>query len=873
MVATVSLLLSTSVLLAAEKPSAAKSNAAPAAIVSASPADRTALTQFENVVVPILRKHCYDCHGDGTKKAGLAFDELTTTDQLLRNPELWLKVLRNTRSHVMPPPEEGQPTSAEQLALEQWIKTDAFGLDPTRPDPGRVTVRRLNRTEYRNTLRDLIGVDFDADAALPPDDVGYGFDNIGDVLSLSPMRMEKFIEAAIAAVHKGVPMDTVVMSTRMLEGGDFVTSDGKQNAANYSYYQARTTSHTFTIKKAGEYRLMLNTKIDGEATPVDPQHAHVVWKADGKVILDKEYEWADMDYLTDTFTFQWEPGDHVVSCELTPVFPDLKPLRTKMEYRVLFVIFDGPLEKEKWDHHPNYARFYTRDKPPGDSAGRRSYAREVLARFVPKAYRRPVAAATIDQLVDIAEKAYSIPGNTFEKGMAQAIVAILASPRFLFHVENTGPAAAGQPYAPLDEYALASRLSYALWASMPDDELTQLAARGELRKNFKAQVQRLLADPKSRAFAENFAGQWLQSRGVLDVSINSAVVMAAEAPPAAPGESPAAAPAPVAPPPIAVATPPGGAPPGVGAPPGFAGNARPPGNFAGRGGFGRRRPPPGTELTLDIRAAMKQEAEAYFDHVVRADRSVREFIQSDYTFVNEALAAVYGLPDIKGPQMRRVELPADSVRGGVLTMGSVLTVTSNPTRTSPVKRGKWILENILGAPPAPPPPDVPALEDAKKEGALKVPTQRDLLALHRADPKCASCHARMDPPGLALESFNAFGRLRTHESGASIDPAGELATGEKFSGVRDLKQALVERHRLEFYHTLTEKIFTYILGRGTEYYDVPTLDAIVARLDQDNGRFSTLVLGVLESAAFQQRRLAPHAVTTTSATAAPAHSL
>ncbi|MEO6245210.1 MAG: DUF1588 domain-containing protein [Opitutaceae bacterium] len=860
-------------LLAAEKRSAAKSTAAPAVIVSASPADRTALTQFENVVVPILRKHCYDCHGDGTKKAGLAFDELTTTDQLLRNPELWLKVLRNTRSHVMPPPEERQPTSAEQLALEQWIKTGAFGLDPARPDPGRVTVRRLNRTEYRNTLRDLIGVDFDADAALPPDDVGYGFDNIGDVLSLSPMRMEKFIEAAIAAVHKGVPMDTVVMSTRMLEGGDFVTADGKQNAANYSYYQARTTSHTFTIKKAGEYRLMLNTKIDGEATPVDPQHAHVVWKADGKVILDKEYEWADMDYLTDTFTFQWEPGDHVVSCELTPVFPDLKPLRTKMEYRVLFVIFDGPLEKEKWDHHPNYRRFYPRDKPPEDPVARRAYAREVLARFVPKAFRRPVTPATIDQLVDIADKAYSLPGITFEKGMAQAIVAVLASPRFLFHVENTEPAQAGQPYARLDEYSLASRLSYALWASLPDDELTQLAARGELRKNFKAQVQRLLADPKSRALAENFAGQWLQSRGVLDVQINSTVVMAADAPPAAPGETPIAAPAPAAPPAVAVATAPGGVPPGAGAPPGFAGQPRPAGNFPRPGfGFGRRRPPPGTELTLDIRAAMKQEAEAYLDHIVRADRSVLELLQSNYTFVNEPLAAVYGIPDIKGSALRRIELPADSVRGGVLTMGSVLTVTSNPTRTSPVKRGKWILENILGAPPAPPPPDIPSLEDVKPKDGEKKLTQRELLALHRADSKCASCHARMDPPGLALESFNAFGRLRTHDSGEPIDPAGELATGEKFAGVRDLKRALVEQHRLEFYHTLTEKLFTYVLGRGTEYYDMPTLDAIVARVDQDKGRFSTLLLGVLESAAFQQRRVTPHAVTTTSPTTSPANS-
>ena len=816
---------------------------------AAATSDDAAMAKFEEVVAPILRKRCYECHGDGMKKAGIAFDELTTREHILRDPQLWLKVLRNTRSQIMPPPEEPALTSAEQAALEQWIRTGAFGLDPAKPDPGRVTIRRLNRAEYRNTLRDLIGANFDAEAALPPDDVGYGFDNIGDVMSISPMRMEKFIEAAMTAVQQAVPHDTVVMSTQTLVGGDFVTADGTQNAEKYSYYQARTTSHTFKIKTAGEYRLMLNTKLDGEATPVDPQRCRVVWKADGKVFMEKEHGWADMEYLTDTFTFKWEPGDHVVTCELTPVFPELKPLRTKMEYRVLFAVFDGPLAKELWAHHPNYHRFYTRDRPPTDAAERRAYAREVLARFAARAYRRPVAKETVDQLVELAERSYSLPGTTFEKGIAQAVVAVLASPRFLFHIEQPEPAAPGQTVARLDEYSLASRLSYALWSSMPDDELTQLAAKGELRRNFHAQVRRMIADPKATAFSENFAGQWLQSRGVIDVPINSQVVMAGDAPPA-----PANAPAAATPPPPPPAPPPGA--PAAGAP--FAAGGPPRGPGPGRGFFRRPRPAPGTELTTDIRFAMKQEAEAYFHHIVREDRSVLELLNSNYTFVNEHLAPVYGIADIKGPEMRRVELPPDSARGGVLTMGSVLTVTSNPTRTSPVKRGKWILENILGAPPAPPPPDIPSLEDAKKEGDHKTLSQRELLALHRADPKCASCHARMDPLGIAMESFNAFGRARTHDSGQPIDPSGELASGEKFAGARDLKQSLIEKHRVEFYRTLTEKLLTYTLGRGTEYYDVPTIDAIVERLDRDNGRFSTLLFGVLDSVPFQQRRLSPH---------------
>ena len=266
----------------------------------------------------------------------------------------------------------------------------------------------------------------------------------------------------------------------------------------------------------------------------------------------------------------------------------------------------------------------------------------------------------------------------------------------------------------------------------------------------------------------------------------------------------------------------------------------------------------GTELTAEVRTAMKQEVDSYFEHIVREDRSVLELLQSNYTFLNDQLAAVYGITNITGAEMRRVELPPGHVRGGVLTMGGVLAVTSNPTRTSPVKRGKWVLENILGSPPAPPPPNVPSLEDTQAKAEIKAPTQRELLALHRADPKCASCHSRMDPPGLAMEGFNAFGRARAFESGQKIDPSGELATGEKFSGVGDFKKALVEKHRMEFYRTLTEKLMTYILGRGVEYYDVPTVDAIVEKLDKDNGRFSTLLFGVLESAPFQQRRVAPN---------------
>lgn len=825
-----------------------------------------ALAHYRNVVLPILQENCYDCHGDGSDKGGVALDELTTPEHLLANPDFWLKVLRNTRSQIMPPPGKPAPTESEQLALEEWIKTGAFGLDLNNPDPGRITVSHLNRNEYRNTIRDLLGVEIDVDVALLPDDVGYGFDNIGDVLSISPIRMERFIEAAIDVVKRGVPTENIAMSSLLVIGDDYLNADGGENAAKMSFYRPDVYSHTYQIAEPGEYRLILNTKIDGEARPVDPQVARVVWSVNGEPIMKKEYPWADMEYLTDTFTFDWETGEHEVSVSIEPVFPELEPLRTKMEYRLLWVTLDGPLDPEQWGHPPNYERFFSRDKAPEDPAERREYARELLADFAPKAYRRPVPAETVEELVDLAETTYSVPGTTFEKGVAQAMVALLASPRFLFHVETAEPVAPGETHARIDEYTLASRVSYALWASMPDEELMDLAGRGELRKNFRSQVERMLVDPKAGAFAANFAGQWLQSRAVLDVQINSEVVMKSEKDPAeVEAEEEPAAPAPRRN--VANNGPPSNrgnndGPPGRpenparnnGDTPRF--NGPPPGFGFGR--FRRPLPPPGTELTPEIREAMKREAEAYFGYVLREDRSVLELLDSNYTFVNEHLAPVYGITNVVGTEMQRVELPEDSVRGGVLTMGGVLTVTSNPSRTSPVKRGKWVLENILGAPPAPPPPDIPALEDAKVEGELKAPTQRELLALHRADPQCASCHERMDPPGLALENFNAFGRFRTTEFGQPIEASGELATGEVFADVRDLKRALVENHRVEFYRTLTEKLMTYILGRGVEYYDVPTVDTIVAELDRDDGRFSTLLLGVLESAPFQLRRTTPN---------------
>jgi len=818
----------------------------PGAPAEKSPASVAA---FHKNIQPILTQYCYDCHGNGSNSGNLAFDELK--DDQIVDPALWLKVLKNLRAGIMPPKGQERPSAAQQQQIEAWIKTNAFGIDLKNPDPGRVTLRRLNRTEYRNAIRDLLGIDFDVNQALPADDVGYGFDNIGDVLSISPTRLEKFLEAAIAVVEQGVPKDTVAISSQTYYFRDFISPDGR-DADHMSFYQARQVSKTINARAAGDYRIHIYCKIDGEPAPRDPQECRIHVTSDGDEFFTQQYHWADNDWFEDDSIVHWEAGDHVVAFKTEPVHPELRPLPSKMEYRLVSVRFEGPLDRSQWVHPPGFDKLYTRESPPTDPQERRAYAREVLNRFASKAFRRPVPETTLEHLVALAEKNYSLPEATFEKGIAQAIVAILASPRFLFHLEGAQPLEAGEAFPQIDEYSLAARLSFALWCSIPDDELTRLAAAGQLRKHFAGEVNRMLADPKSRAFVESFSEQWLQTRAILDIPINSADVMAQEGT----GGSPSTiAAAPNAAAPTAGTAALGGAPvtpaagAAAGAAPGFARGFR-------RGGRGAAVYT-GTELTQDVRDAMKQEVDAYFGYVMREDRSVLELLKSNYTFVNAALAPVYGLTNVSGLEMRKVELAENDPRGGVLTMGSVLTVTSNPTRTSPVKRGKWILENMLGAPTAPPPANVPALEDSisKAKAADHPPTQREVLAVHREDPLCATCHARMDPLGLALENFNAFGRFRSTERQQPIDPAGELVTGETFAGVTDLKDALVKNHKMEFYRTLTGKLLTYVLGRGMEYYDVIAIDEIADRTDKEDGRFSALLMGVLESAPVQRTRL------------------
>ncbi len=790
--------------------------------------------EFVARVQPLLEKYCSDCHADGAAKGNVDFDTFRSHAQRTTNHVFWLNVLRNLRADVMPPANQPKPSPSELASIENWIKSDVFNTDPANPDPGRVTLRRLNRVEYQNTIRDLMGVEFRAFEEFPPDDTGYGFDNIGDVLTTSPLLLEKYMDAAEIIVAEAVPVVTLVVAEQRADGAQFKSADGRIDGRNISFYRPASISRVFTADQPGEYRLLLEAQVSG-AFDFDPGRMKLTVRLGDEVLLEEEHKWQDGRKVNHEFSHQLAAGDHRVSLILEPLVPESQK-KTHVDFKLRSVTLQGPLDPARRVHPPHYERYFTRTEPPADPAERRRYAGEVLERFATRAFRRPVDAPTVARLVAIAEDASSLPGKSFEAGVARAMVAVLASPRFLFRTEAVEPPATPGRHPDLDEHSLASRLSYFLWSTMPDAELSDLAARGELRKNLKPQVNRLLADRRSHQFVENFVGQWLLARDVEGVSINERSVLDRDS-----GqdqtqerirerfntlrEIPA--------------------------------DRITPGQQKelddARASLRRRREST-VELNTELRRAMRRETELTFNHILREDRNITELLDANYTFLDERLARHYGLTDIKGDEFRRVVLPPDSPRGGILTHGSVLVVTSNPTRTSPVKRGVFLLDQILGTPAPPPPPDVPDLETAEKEFKDREPTLRETLELHRSNALCKSCHNRMDPLGLALENFNALGMWRETERGHPVDPAGSLITGEKFSDIRQLKRILAIERRLDFYRCLTGKLMTYALGRGMEYHDTHALDDIVDRLQREDGRFSALLLGVIESAPFQKRR-------------------
>jgi hypothetical protein len=801
-------------------------------------------TSFQTQIQPILTQYCYDCHGDGSHKGDIAFDELKTKESIVDH-QLWLKVIKNVRAGLMPPQKKPRPTDTEQKNLEDWIKYQAFGIDPKNLDPGRVTVRRLNRVEYRNTIRDLMGTEFDTENEFPPDDTGYGFDNIGDVLTVSPMLLEKYLEAAKTIVNKTVPQAPGVVAEKLIPGRSFRGADTNSARENgkgglsLSYYDHSLVTNTYKAEHAGRYKVVLDLTATEKYVEArfDYHKCLLLFKSDRQELLRQKFSREGNRALHFEFDQDWQSGPHELAFEVQPQTPDEKQVRS-LAMRIDSVTVRGPCSDEYLVRPKNYERFFTKQAPKA-AAERRGYAKELLGEFAKKAFRRPVDERTLDRLVSLAQDLYS-HGNTFEAGISHAMIAVLASPRFLFREESVATPDRGKGHPFIDEYALASRLSYFLWSSMPDDQLFRLAERGELKKNLEPQVKRMLTDDRAKAFGINFTGQWLQGRDIDTVVIEARAVLVRDDKPDPDADRLRTRFRELRKKVDEELTP-----------------AEREELTKMRTEFSRRFAQPRVELTGELRQAMRREMDMFFDYVVREDRSVVDFIDSDYTFLNERLARHYGLTNlnITGDEFRRVKLPEDSPRGGVLTMGSVLAVTSNPTRTSPVKRGLFVLDNILGTPPPPPPPDIPPLEDAAKR-LNHEPTLRETLELHREKPLCSSCHNRLDPLGLALENFNAMGMWREKERNQPLDVTGKLLTGEAFNNIQELKRILVTNHRRDFYRCITEKLMTYALGRGLEYYDVEAVDQIVARLEKEQGRFSALLMGVIESAPFQKRRAA-----------------
>jgi hypothetical protein len=468
-------------------------------------------------------------------------------------------------------------------------------------------------------------------------------------------------------------------------------------------------------------------------------------------------------------------GEHVVTFVTKAVKPDSEGELVNLVLQPKISV-TGPIAADRRSYPDSHQRIFFAGEPPAEPAARRQYAHDILQRIASRAFRRPVDEATLVRLTNLA-----MAEEKFEHGIANGLLAILTSPRFLFRTELQPQPDNPTSRHPLDDYALASRLSYLLWLSLPDEKLTKLAAEGELRDHLHEQVRRMLDDPKSARFIEDFAGQWLRTRNVLMTPIS-------------------------------------------------------------------RR-----EDEIDaVRASMKRETEMLLEYIVRNDRDLVELITANYTFLDEKLAEYYGIPGDFNDEFQRVELPADSHRGGILTHGSFLVSTSNPDRTSPVKRGLFVLENLLATQPPPPPANVPSLEDAKVEGKPRA-TVREQLEAHRSDPACAACHTHFDPIGIVLENYDVIGQWRDDERGATIDPSATTVTGDDLKGIEDLRK-YVAGNREQFYRCVSEKLMTYALGRGLEPYDAVTIDRITESLLADGGRFSTLLVKVVDSPAFQMRR-------------------
>lgn len=740
-------------------------------------------------------RYCADCHDRDTKKRDLDLDSISAED-VTRHSEIWEKVVRKLRARQMPPAEKKRPDENTYKAILSQLETALDTAALRHPNPGRTeTLRRLNRTEYQNAIRDLLALEVDAAALLPKEEAGYGFDNVA-VANLSPTLLDRYIAAAqkVSRLAVGAPRRS---------GGDTIriradlTQEEHVAGLPLGTRGGALIPHTFP--EDAEYEIQIRLARDRNEEVEGLREAHEL-----ELLLDRE--------RVKSFTVA-PPKGHK-NYELVDQHLKVRIPVTAGPHQLGVTFVKNPSSLLETRRQPYQARFNMHRHPrlspaiyqvsingpyaskgPGDTPSRRrifvckptqateeeTCAKQILATLMRRAYRRPVTDADLETPMGFYRKAHAEEG--FEAGIEAALSAILINPQFLFRVEQDPSGVPPGTAYRISDLDLASRLSFFLWSSLPDDELLDVAVRGELSKPavLETQVRRMLADSRSRTLVNNFAGQWLHLRNLE----------------------------------------------------GFTPDLR---LFP--------------DFDDNLRQAFRTETELVFENVLREDRSVLSLLQTGYTFLNERLAKHYGVPHVYGSHFRRVSTDPQTERGGLLRHGSILAVTSYATRTSPVLRGKWILENIIGTPPPPPLPDVPALRDNAVSATLSV---RERLAEHRANTACASCHNLMDPVGFSLENFDAVGRWRGMEEGKPVDASGGLPDGSRFTGIAGLEEGLLNRPEV-FVGTLTEKLLTFALGRSVEHFDGPAIRKIVHDAQAADYRFSSIIVGITKSTPFTMRR-------------------
>jgi hypothetical protein len=734
--------------------------------------------EFERVVRPVLTGTCATCHNAQLLAGGMNVAELAVPESLTANRDAWEKILSRLRAGDMPPSGAARPAPSDLAAMSGFIERAFERADAAaKPDPGRMTAHRLNRNEYTNTIRDLLGVHFRAEKYFPADDSGDGFDNMAEALTVSPLLMERYLAAAERIAAWAISTEIPAKPLEI----DYRARDRKIRRIDRSTIEA-----DHRVEFAGEY--VVRFGLPGERPAVDGRDAAPVtlgfWM-DGallttKVVQTKPSGLVYFDpYSEEEIRLHLTEGDHVfragfIGDDFVKTIANEAAYDRRKNKFLDSIVFVGP-------YRSSVVKESRTRVLPCDPASGRACIERIVSGLARRAYRRPPTRNEVENLlrfVDLSRKG----GQSAEQGVQLAIQAMLVSPHFLFRIERDPDPRNPELVHEVSPFELASRISYFLWSSMPDDELLALAESGRLRDGtvLSGQVDRMLADPRAAAFAANFAGQWLETRN-LDVV----------------------------------------------------------------------KPDPDTfkEWNAELRDAMKLETTMFFEHVLRENRPISDFLHADYTFLNERLAAHYGIAGVSGPEFRRVTLATDR-RGGVLSQAAVLTVSSYPTRTSAVIRGKYVLQNILGMPPPPPPADVPLLSESAGDGARSM---REQLEAHRRNPSCAACHRNMDPLGFGLENYDAIGRWRDMDGRFQVDASGTLPDGQRFGTAAEMRALLVSQLP-QFSRNLTSRMMTYALRRGLEPYDRRAVESVHRAVAADGYRLRTMVHEIVRSLPFQARR-------------------